>query len=84
MNGQIVRERIKQGLFSSTSRIAMLTPDDPRAIEVAYLTVFTSRPTPEEAAHFEQDRDLPGRNRAQWLEDLYWALINSERFSCNH
>ena len=52
-----------------------MAPDDPRAVETAYLAVLTRRPTPEEAAHFEAARwPTTGRTRAQRLEDLFWAL----------
>src|SRR5262249_37068708 len=52
MNGKLVHERTKDDPFTATGRIAWLAPDDPRAIEVAYLAVLTRRPTPIEAAHF--------------------------------
>ena len=62
----------------------MLAPDDPRAVEVAYLAVLTRRPTPEESAHFEAELAAKNLTRAQLLEDLYWVLINSTEFSWNH
>jgi hypothetical protein len=84
MNGSLIGERIKQSPFNASTRIAWLAPDDPRAVETAYLAVLTRRPTPEEAAHFEKslaDKDLA---RPQRLEDLFWALINSTEASWNH
>ena len=53
MNGKLVREKTKDDLFNASRRIAELAPDDPKAIEVAYLTVLTRRPAAEELAHFE-------------------------------
>ena len=84
MNGKVVRERIGEGPFNAATRIAWLAPDDPRAVEVAYLAVLTRRPTPEEAAHFEQALANVELKHAQRLEDLYWALLNSTEFSWNH
>lgn len=84
MNGQLVREKLKESPFNAATRVAWLAPDDPRAVEVAYLAVLTRRPTPAEAAHFEAalgDRPL---RRTQHLEDLFWALVNSTEFSWNH
>ena len=52
MNGEIVREQLKDGLLSASSSIAGLAPDDRKAVETAYLIVLTRRPTPEESAHF--------------------------------
>ena len=46
MNGEIVREKIKDGFFNATTRIAELAPGDRQAVETAYLAVFTRRPTP--------------------------------------
>jgi hypothetical protein len=86
MNGQLTRDRIKEDLFTASSRIAMQAPDDRRAVEAAYLTVLTRRPTPEEAAHFEKllaDR-VGAQSRGQKMEDLFWVLINSTEFSWNH
>jgi hypothetical protein len=85
MNGQLVHERTKEDFNNASSRIAKLSPDDPKAIEVAYLATLTRRPTPEEEAHFEKrlaERD--GRTKAQALEDLYWTLLNSTEFAWNH
>ncbi len=86
MNGDLVRDRIKADLLAATARIAGQAPNDRAAVEAAYLTVLTRRPTEEEAAHFEQflaqrDEKL---SRGQRLEDVFWALINSTEFSWNH
>ena len=84
MNGEVVRDRISPSPVSATSRIATIAPDDPKAVEVAYLAVLSRRPTPEEAAYFESvvaDRNL---SKADKLGDIYWALINSTEFSWNH
>src|SRR5262249_21938150 len=76
MNGTLTRDRIKEDLFNASGRIASLAPDDPRAVETAYLTVLTRRPTPEEATHFEKSLADRTVKRGQRIEDLYWALIN--------
>jgi hypothetical protein len=84
MNGELVRDRVQDNPSTATGRIAWMAPDDPKAVEVAYLAVLSRRPTAEEAAHFEaalRDKNL---KRGQHLEDLYWALINSTEFSWNH
>jgi hypothetical protein len=85
MNGDIVRERIKDGMFGATTRIAQLAPDDRAAVEVAYLSVFTRRPTPDESAHFMgRLAGTTGQDRKERLTDLYWSLINATEFSWNH
>src|SRR5262249_30549374 len=52
MNGQIVRDQLKDGLLSASSNIAGLAPNDRKAVEAAYLVVLSRRPTAEESAHF--------------------------------
>jgi Protein of unknown function (DUF1549)/Protein of unknown function (DUF1553) len=84
MNGEMVRDRIKAGPATATGLIAGLAPDDPKAVEVAYLAVLSRRPTPDEAAYFETSLKEKNLDRGQHLEDLYWALINSTEFSWNH
>ncbi|HVK10932.1 MAG TPA: DUF1549 domain-containing protein [Gemmataceae bacterium] len=84
MNGELVRERIKEGPFNIPTRVAVLAPDDPKAVEVAYLAVLSRRPTPAEADHFEKLLQDKSVSRARRLEDLFWALINSTEFSWNH
>lgn len=86
MNGTLLHERIKADLFAATARIADQAPDDRSAVEAAYLTVLTRRPSVEEASHFEQMLAQPDEKvpRGQRLEDLFWALLNSTEFSWNH
>jgi hypothetical protein len=85
MNGEIVRDRIKGDLFNASARIAGLAPDDPKAVEAAYLAVLTRRPTPEESAHFiGRIAGTSGDVRKDRLTDLYWTLLNTTEFSWNH
>jgi hypothetical protein len=84
MNGNLVHDKTKDSIFNAATRIAWMAPDDDKAIEVAYLTVLTRRPTAEEAAYFKRVLAEPGRKRTQQLEDLFWALLNSTGFSWNH
>ncbi|HLW68133.1 MAG TPA: hypothetical protein VKS79_22640, partial [Gemmataceae bacterium] len=75
---------IQDSPVNATTRIAWMTPNDSRAVETAYLTVLTRRPTLEEAKHFEALLRQKTGNRAQRVEELYWALLNSTEFSWNH
>ena len=84
MNGEMVRDRVKDGPVTAAGRIAWMAPNDPKAVEVAYLAVLSRRPTPGETAHFEAALKDQSMRRGQHLEDLYWALINSTEFSWNH
>jgi hypothetical protein len=84
MNGRLTSDRIKEAPFNASTRIAWLAPNDARAVETAYLAVLTRRPTPEEADDFERLLAETDLNKAQKVQDLYWALINSTEFSWNH
>lgn len=86
MNGNLLRDCTKEdNIFASANRVALLAPDDAKAIETAYLAVLTRRPTVEEAEHFaDRLRDTKRKSRNQALEDLFWDLLNSTEFSWNH
>ncbi|MGH9677744.1 MAG: DUF1553 domain-containing protein, partial [Candidatus Acidiferrum sp.] len=84
MNGKMMREKIADSPVNAATRIGWMSADDRRAVENAYLTVLTRRPTAPEAGHFEAflaEAEMP---RGQRMEDLYWALVNSTEFSWNH
>jgi hypothetical protein len=85
MNGDLVAEKTREALTNAITRIAVLAPDDRHAVEGAYLTVLTRRPTRAEADHFE--KSLAGKKdkeRHRRLEDICWTLMNSTEFSWNH
>lgn len=85
MNGELVKTKTKADLFTASSRIADLSPDDAKAIEITYLASLTRRPTPEELTHFlERLAGSQGSDRAERIEDLYWVLVNSTEFSWSH
>jgi hypothetical protein len=86
MNGQLVRERTKEDLVANAvTRINALTSDDRRAVEVAYWTTLTRRPSAEELTYFvERLQAENGSQRKSALEDLFWALFNATEFSWSH
>jgi Protein of unknown function (DUF1549)/Protein of unknown function (DUF1553) len=85
MNGDLVREKTSDKLFNASRRIAELAPTDEKAVEVAYLTVLTRRPTSEEQAHFvSRLAATKGQERKVRLTDLFWTLLNATEYSWNH
>ncbi|HEY7312628.1 MAG TPA: DUF1549 domain-containing protein [Gemmataceae bacterium] len=84
MNGSLVHEKIKEGLFSASTQVGWMSADDARAVEAAYLSVLTRRPTAEEAEYFERFLTDSTLKRAKRFEEFFWALINSTEFSWNH
>ncbi|MEM9942943.1 MAG: DUF1553 domain-containing protein [Planctomycetota bacterium] len=84
LNGNMVNERVKNGL-NSPSHLATVSPDDETTIETVYLSVLSRRPEPEEKEHFAIQ--LEGKSRGQKSRavlDLYWTLINSAEFRWSH
>lgn len=90
LNGQLVKERTKDDLIANAStRIAQLAPGDEQAVEAAYLTILSRRPTLLEREHFvarlDGARDKGSdKARTRQMEDLCWTLLNSAEFSWNH
>jgi hypothetical protein len=84
MNGQLLRDKIKDAPFNASRQIGWMALDDARAVEAAYLSVLTRRSTPEEADYFQRFLAESELSRAQRFEDLFWTLINSTEFSWNH
>jgi Protein of unknown function (DUF1549)/Protein of unknown function (DUF1553) len=85
MNGELVEKTIKSDLFNASTRIAILAPDDRKAVEAAYLAVLTRRPSAEETAYFTgRLKGTVGDERKDRLTDLYWTLLNATEFSWNH
>ena len=84
MNGELVRDRIGQSPVNATVRISWVSPDDAKTVEAAYLAILSRRPTPKEAEYFEKFLRESSLSRAEKVEDIYWALINSTEFSWNH
>ena len=54
------------------------------AVELAYLTILTRRPTPGETTHFAAKLAGKKKDRSQQVTDLSWTLLNSTEFSWNH
>jgi len=86
MNGQMVKDRTEQDAVNNASTsIAMLSPDNAKAVETAYLVTLTRRPTQPEADYFAKWLgDAKEEQRMRKIEDLCWMLLNSTEFSWNH
>jgi hypothetical protein len=85
MNGDLVDGKAREELLNASTQIAMFAPDDAAAVETAYLTVLTRRPTPKERDHFTARlAGTTGDERRRRLADLYWVLFNSTELSANH
>ncbi|MFO0825474.1 MAG: DUF1553 domain-containing protein [Gemmataceae bacterium] len=85
MNGDLVDGKAKNELLNASTQIAMFAPDDRAAVEIAYLCVFTRKPTQKESDHFASKlAGKTGDERRNLLADMYWSLFNSTEMSFNH
>ncbi|MBM3954559.1 MAG: DUF1549 domain-containing protein [Planctomycetes bacterium] len=83
MNGRLARELVEANPFTAPGRIAGLAADDEQRLDLAFLTVLTRHPSPEERS---ATRSLitAAPDRGGGMQDLFWALTNSVEFGWNH
>lgn len=87
MNGNMVAENTRANpLTNAGTRIGMLAKDAASAVETAYLTILTRRPTPKESDYFTRLLAAAGNRslRSNVMSDLCWTLMNATEFSWNH
>jgi len=86
LNGKLVKERTSENpLANASNRILMVTRNHRKAIEIAYLTVFSRLPSDRELKHFQAPLEQStGKDRTNHMNDLFWILLNSTEFSWNH
>jgi hypothetical protein len=87
MNGQLTGELAEANPFTAVGRIAHAADTDADCLDVLLLVCLTRHPTAaERAALLPSLHDTKGQPEArrQAVEDIVWALFNSEEFSWNH
>lgn len=86
MNGDLVHERTSDNIvMNAATRIGAMSPDHETAVETAYLTTLTRRPTSDELSYFVgRLADRAEQKKTELMEDMFWTLINSTEFSWNH
>ena len=85
MNGNMINNNISNNpIINASTRIGLLAPNPAAAVEAAYLSIFTRRPTNEEAALFQGQIAAAKRSKSNAMADLYWTLMNATEFSWNH
>lgn len=82
LNGETVHSKIKQGGVVATLAKGQ-TPEG--AVTELYLRCFQRPPGAQELADVvSRVNSAPQAQRAQILEDVFWALLNSKEFVFNH
>ena len=85
LNGELISKRTQNGILNGVTHIGYFAPTDEAAVETAYLTILTRKPTPEELRHFQAKlAGTRGDARGSRLSDLFWTLVNATEFSWNH
>ena len=86
LNGDLVRERSEENLVgNAATRIAALAATADSALTSTYLAILTRKPSAAENEYFlAKRRSAPDVSQRQFIEDLYWTLLNSTEFSWNH
>ena len=81
INGDTVQSKIQQGKLVE-NRLAE-SKSHQEIIEEMYIRCFTRKPTEEEMTQFNQILS-ENQDAKHVLEDILWALLNSQEFVFNH
>jgi hypothetical protein len=84
MNGDLMQKAVSSehaGLLASVVRSSLKTPEK---IEHLFLAALSRKPTRKELDAAQQIIAKAGNNQAQALEDIWWALLNSNEFILDH
>ena len=81
MNGDTVERKVKEGGFVKARMTEKKTPDE--IIEELYIRCFSRKPGEKEHASLKALLET-APDQKEFLEDLFWSLLNSREFLFNH
>jgi len=87
LNGNTVHHKLEQSPVIATLLKEKKSPDE--IVEDLYIRCFGRKPTPQEVSAIdaalpkEDDKDKAAETKKA-LDDVFWALLNSEEFMFNH
>ena len=81
INGDTVEQKIRQGGLIKARLDEKKTSDE--IIEELYLRCFSRRPVEKELASLKSIQ-AAAPNQKEFLDDLFWSLLNSREFLFNH
>jgi len=85
MNGELMRNAVKVDEGSFLNRVANDSQlNNPGKITELYLAALARKPTPPEVAGANQLLVARNLNPAAALQDIWWAILNSNEFILNH
>ena len=81
INGTTVEQKIRSGGLIKARLDAKKTPDE--IIEELYIRCFSRKPGEKELASLKAiESSTPSQK--EFLDDLFWSLLNSREFLFNH
>jgi hypothetical protein len=83
MNGDLVGDALKGGKGTLLGDVFAVSKNPDQAVRLLYLATLSRNPKPRELQTIRSySRYYPNTN--EWLQDTYWALLNSNEFIFNH
>ena len=84
MNGELMRNATKDEAGSFLHRVATTVPRPEAKIDLLYMSALARKPSRAEVMVANQLLLARGGNNTQALQDVWWALLNSNEFILNH
>jgi hypothetical protein len=87
MNGKMTHNKPRPNdlLLNAAGKILKLSSDDKTTVEVAFLVIFSRRPSARESAAFEKLlAGTRGRDRREQIEELYRRAFSTTEFAWSH
>src|SRR5262249_34337807 len=84
MNGELIQNATKTDKGSFLHNVAASNRKPQAKIELLYLAALGRKPTGPELTLATQLVSLRGGDFAEAMQDVWWALLNSNEFILNH
>jgi hypothetical protein len=83
-NGDLMKRALSDHSSAMLGKLAASELDFSRKVDYLFLAGLAREATPNEAAAAQRLVQLQGGNTMSGLQDLWWAILNSNEFILNH